>query len=414
MKDKITSSFQVNLEPLRSMNYRRLLISNTLWWQAMWMEMIVVGWLVLEITNSAWQVSLISFYRTAPLLIVGFFSGLISDRIGRIRTILLCQTITLTVASTIALFLWTSYLSLWHLSISSAILGIVWSLTWTARRSLLPDFVRKDQTVDAMILENFSQNISKIIGPIISGTLIGFFGAWACYLVLAVISTLSLFVLVKLAKTDLPKETETSKDSPWTQMVESVRYIRSNSPIFAALLITIVTNYLVFPYHVLLPVFARDILNQGPFGLGLLGASSGIGSFLGLLIINKIRPTFSNGWIFIGGSIFMSLFLVPFSFSSHFSLSVIALILSGAGQSSFSVMQSAIVLISANKDMRSRIMGTLVIAIGAGPFGNIQIGALSERIGAPSALAITSSLAILLICTISKILPDLRQKDSQN
>ncbi len=74
---------QGRLAPLFVPDYRRLLISNGLWWQAMWMELIVVGWLALELTDSPWQVALVAFYRSLPLLIWGFVSGAVIDRVRR-------------------------------------------------------------------------------------------------------------------------------------------------------------------------------------------------------------------------------------------------------------------------------------------------------------------------------------------
>ena len=87
------------LAPLNIPDYRRLLASNALWWQFMWMEIIVAGWLVLELTNSAWQVSLIGFYRMAPLLLVGFVSGPLTDRFGRRKIIIFSQIVNLVVSS---------------------------------------------------------------------------------------------------------------------------------------------------------------------------------------------------------------------------------------------------------------------------------------------------------------------------
>ncbi len=103
------------MKPLRIPDYRRLLLSNTLWWQSMWMEMIVVGWLVLEITDSPFQIALVGFYRSIPLLIWGFFSGPVIDRVGRRRIMLISQSINFTTSSSIAWLLWSDQLAFWHL-----------------------------------------------------------------------------------------------------------------------------------------------------------------------------------------------------------------------------------------------------------------------------------------------------------
>ena len=83
--------FQGSLAPLTLADFRRLFVSNYLWWGTRFMEFIVVGWLVLELTDSAWQVAVIGFYRSAPSLIIGFVSGPIIDRVGRRKIILAGQ-----------------------------------------------------------------------------------------------------------------------------------------------------------------------------------------------------------------------------------------------------------------------------------------------------------------------------------
>ncbi len=157
--------FQGVWSPLSVADFRRLLGSNALWWQTFFMEMIVVGWLVLDMTNSAWLVALIGFCRSAPLLLLGFFAGPIAERFGRRRVIFTAQTINVALYSAITLLVWTQHLALWHLAVASAGLGAAWAVDWPARRALVPDLVGKARTVDAMLMENFMQGCSRIFGP---------------------------------------------------------------------------------------------------------------------------------------------------------------------------------------------------------------------------------------------------------
>ena len=105
-----------SLGPLRIPDCRRLLTGDALWWQARFMEMIATGWLVLEMTNSAWHVALIAFYRSAPLLVLGFFSGTIAGRLGRRTVILFCQAATVVFPLAVAGLLWADLLAFWHLA----------------------------------------------------------------------------------------------------------------------------------------------------------------------------------------------------------------------------------------------------------------------------------------------------------
>ena len=400
------------LAPLGVPDYRRLMISNALWWQSMWMEMIVVGWLVLEMTDSAWRVALIGFYRMSPLVIVGFFAGPLVDRLGRRNIMLLGQTVSLITIACIALLLWTDRIAFPHLAVGALILGVMWALDWTARRSLLPDLVGRTGTVDGMLLEGFVQNIARCVGPFTSGVLIQVLGAPGCFTVLVGNCALSLIVLLGLSSEAASRSTKPTT-SPWAHIVEGLRYVRRSEAIFGVMLITVVMNFLAFPYMTMLPVFARDILNQGPMGLGLLGTATGIGFFAGLLLVSRMRHSTGIGWIFAVGSLFTSAMLVGFSLSAHFHLSLFLLILAGMGQACFNVLQSSIVLLSARDEMRSRAMGVLLIAIGGGPLGRLQTGGLAQVFGPSLAVALTCTSAALLVIVVAAALPGFRRTSGE-
>jgi len=356
--------------PLSIVNFRYLLASNFLWWQARWMESIVVGWLVLELTDSAWEVALVAFYRSIPFLLVGVFAGPIIDRYGRRNCILVAQGINFSISATVALLLWLDALAYWHIVTAALLMGTVWSIDWPARRSLIPDLVDKELTVDSMILEGMGQNVSRIVGPFASGALLATFGVTGSYIALAVTAGLAWLALLGLVNKEIPR----------THMPD------------------------------LLPVFARDVLGQGPLGLGLLSAGGGLGAFIGLLIIGRLRGRISNGWILLGGTFAQCLLLILFANSPFYLLSLSFVILSAMGRASFGVMQSAIVLLASSDEMRSRVMGVMVLAIGLGPIGRLIIGALAENFGAPFAVTTLCAVAAVAIALLGILLPEFREQ----
>lgn len=393
--------------PLRIPDFRRLAVSNFLWWQANLMEQIVLGWLVLELTDSAWLVALAGFARSAPNLLSGFISGMIIDRYGRRQIILMAQSSYGLLYGLIALLLWLDALHLWHLMVGAIITGAFWSLDWPARRSLVPDLVGKRQTIDAMIIENFAQNIARILGPFAGGTLIALIGPQGCYWLLTITSGLTLLILRGLAHRPITRSALPLRRSALATALDGLRYVHGNEAILAVLLITAIMNMLTFPYITLLPVFARDVLQQGPVGLGLLGAANGIGAFYGLLLINQLRRWINPGWIFGIGSCYQAIMVLLFANTITFIPALLLLIGSGMGQASFSTMQSAIILLASSDEMRSRAMGTLVLGIGAGPLGRLQVGALAQNFGAPLAVTIQTTLAVFLVGTLILKLPGL-------
>ena len=394
--------------PLRNVDYQRLLLSNGLWWATIFMEGTVLGWLVLDLTNSPWLVALVGFCRSVPFPVLGFFNGSLIDRFGRRRIIIAAQTLNLLAYLTISALLWLNLLAIWHLALASFVVGACWALDWPARRALMPDLVGKERTLDAMLLENLSQNVARILGPALAGVLIAVYGALGCFISMALLSLTTLLVLHTLSQQPIPRNSMRPQLSPWTVIGETLRYARHHQAIFGVLLVTAVMNLFVFPYMTLLSVFARDVLYQGPVGLGFLGTGSGIGAFLGLYLIIKLRGRFSQGWIFVVGTSFMSLTLIAFSLSTLFSLSWSMLFLMGVGQACFGSMQSSIILLAASDEMRSRAIGSLVLAISADPLGKLQTGLLSDLVGVPQAVTLQAMIGLLLIGLIAALLPGLR------
>lgn len=397
------------LAALKIPDYRRLFISNGLWWMFTWTEQLVSGWLALELTDSAWKVALVGFFRMGPLLLVGLVSGAIADRFGRRRIILISQTVNIIIPLILCLLVLTDLIQYWHIPFTSVILGIFWALDWPARRSILPDVVGRERITDGILLEGVLQNIVRIVGPLSAGMIVQYFGISGFFAAIAVISGIGLVTLLGLSKP--PKRAETTQDAiRRTSFADFMRYIVGNQTILGVLLITIAMNFLFFPHMTLLPVFARDVLGQGSVGLGTLGTGYGIGTFIGLLVLSRIRRIWRSNWIYLVGSIYQSAILIPFALSASFPLSVVMLSLAGLGGASFAVLQSSIVLESASDEMRGRTMGILNLSIGFGALGRVQMGAVASALGAPAALAISCAVAVVLIVGITAMLPGFRKK----
>ena len=129
------------------------------------MEMLVLGWLVLELTNSPALVGLVAFCRAIPVLFVGGFGGMLADRIGRRPLIIAAQTVTFTMYGAMALLLATGFAALWQLVVISLILGCAWAMDWPTRRALIPDLVGRARTLDALLLESLGMGIARTLGP---------------------------------------------------------------------------------------------------------------------------------------------------------------------------------------------------------------------------------------------------------
>ena len=390
---------------LQKRDFLYLWLANGLWWQAMWMEQLVLGWVALSLTDSAWLVALVGFFRNLPLMLIGLFSSFISDRFKRRSTIFVIQVLNAVGLGLLACLSGFEILEYWHIAAVALAIGTGWALDWPTRRALIPDLVGKEYIMDAMVLENVMQSLTRLSGPLGAGIFLATVGEFGALVTLSATAIVSALILLGM-KTDARAPMAPGGIlATWKSTLEGLRYVKGQPRIFGVLLITLIMNFWLFPYMNLLPVFARDVLQQGPTGLGTLGVFNGLGNFLGLVIINAGRQYWSREWIFVGGSLLSCLGLTIFAYSTSFQLSLIMLLIAGVGHAGFSIMQGSIVLMEAADKMRGRAMGTLVLAIGGGPLGRLQSGAMAAAWGAPMAVASMAALGGLAILVVMALVP---------
>ncbi len=392
---------------MRFDSFRCLFLSSALWWFALGVDFLAVGWIALELTNSPFLVALVKFFRMIPLVLTGIFSGVIIDRFGRRRVIVVAQGIHCVVAVGMALLFWTGQAAYWHLAAAAFIMGSAWSVDFPARRSLIPDLVGKEKTGDAIICEGVATNAARVVGPLAGGLIIQASGPLGCFLLLSAVSLLALLFLRRLPTGVIPRDAMPSTDSPWKQLIEGFDYARRHRVVLAILLVTMTMNMLGFPYMTLLPVFARDVLSLDAAGLGLIGMAAGLGALPGILIVYRLKAVVSQGMIYAAGSLGFCLFIVLFATSKSFSLSFAMLLICGIGHACFGLMQSSLMLTVASDEMRSRAMGLVVLAIGVSPLGQLLVGTLASEFGAPFAVQVSASLAMLSLILIVLLLPQI-------
>jgi MFS family permease len=370
------------------------------------MDRVVLGWVVLEMTNSAWDLAILEALRWFPLLAFGMFGGAIADRIDRRWVLIGAQSLALGVCSITAVLLVLGVFNFGLAALATFLLGVQWAVDWPTRRSLIPDLVGRRLTQNAIALEALSQNVTRIIGPLVAGVLVAYWSPAAAF---AVMAGLYVVEIVLLKRMRLRAQDRPAVSLPMLRYLrEGFATMRYSQPIVGVLLISVFMNVLVFPYQQLLPVFARDELQVDAVGLGALSAAAGLGSVIGAAAIVSWVQVPRSARLFWAGSAMMSVCLALFALSDRFVVALLLLALSGLGQAAFASLQSTIVLSNATDDLRARAMGALTLAIGTTPFGSLEIGALAVAIGAPFAVALNAGACAILVALVALRLPRFR------
>lgn len=394
------------IETFRSPGYRYLWLASLLWNLARWMDQVVLGWVVLDMTNSAWDVAIVGALRWLPLLLFGVAGGAVADRVDRRWLLIGAQGLGLSVSLSTAALLAIGSFAFGTACLVTFLLGVQWAVDWPTRRALIPDLVGRERTVNAVALEAVSMNLTRIVGPLLAGALIAYVSPSAAFLVMAGLYVVEIVLLKRMPLAVCGRQVA---GGPMLRYLrDGFAQLRASQPIMGVLLISALMNILVFPYQQLLPVFARDVLNVDAVGLGALSASAGIGSFLGATAIAASDRVSRSGLWFWVGSCLMSLGLVGFALATSFPLALGLVAISGVGQAAFASLQSTIVLGTASAQLRGRAMGVLTLAIGSAPLGTLEVGALALVLGAPLAVALNAAACAALVGLVAVRLPRFR------
>ena len=392
------------LLPLRREGYRLLWLSSINWYAARQMDILVTSWVTLQLTNSAFDVALIGFFRFIPVMLFGTFAGAIADRLNRRRLVLATTSANVLVACAVATLFQANLVEFWHLAVANVTLGLCWAIEWPSRRAMMPDLAGKELLLPAVVVDTLSMNANRVLGPLVGGTLLAILSSAQCFYVLAAVygAGLAPLLLLRLPAIRPPQRTATLRF-----ILEGLGYCYRYQAVRGVLLITVVMNAFFFPYSQLLSVVARDVLRVGPVELGLLASGDGIGSLIGAMLLISSDRLRRQGPVFVFGSLAMSIALLVFALSPMFLLSFAMLTLAGVAHSAFSTYQSTIILGEVGDALRARVMGILTVAIGSSPVGMLFMGAIAGAHGAPWALGLSGVLGALLVGGSVALAPNL-------
>ena len=383
--------------------------------------MTVLSWFVLNITDSPFKVGLVGFCGMAPNLLLGVFGGYLADKLDRKKLLSVTQILNLLAAMTITFLLVVGIAEYWHAYVAIIFPGLGWALDMPSRKSLIMDLMGSDGLTNGIAFDSVGMHMSKMVGPAIAGTLIAFVGISSAYVFLCSCIFMGCIFIFKVKQPeksvahanksyDVGKgKSEGQVNLIFRNLLEGFKYAFSNQVIVAVIVITVFMNLLLFPYMTMVTVVSKVLLEVGPFLMGILMASDGFGALVGSAIIAAQSSMKSHGRVFFYGSILSLISLMLFSISGSYMFSVFTLLFLGCGTAGFGTMQSAIVLLVSDTEYRGRALGTVTIAIGAGPIGALIIGMVSENIGVANALLINAFAGLVIVSLCGWLMPSIRQ-----
>jgi len=197
--------------------------------------------------------------------------------------------------------------------------------------------------------------------------------------------------------------------STWKTYIEGLKLVTTNQIVLMVMLMTVICEILGFSYMVVLPVFARDVLDVGAIGLGMFNTAVSIGGLSGGLTLAFLGNYRYKGRLYLGIFLSFGIFLILFSQSQWFPVSLVFIALVGVTASGMDAIGHTILILSVPAEQRGRSMGVWMMSIGFGPIGSITIGAVATALGAPIAVSINGALIVLVFFILLFFVPRLRR-----
>ena len=386
-------------------DFRLIWISSLSTYIGRWMETTVGAWLVLQMTDSAFLVGVLGACRFAPMML-GPFCGAISDRYHRRRILLTAQGMYGTASLFVGFLFLTTFLDVWHLFAYVLIGGICHTLDFSTRYAAAADIVKRKHLVAAISLLVLAMGSTSVFGPLLGGNLLEFIKPGGCFMMIFGFFSLSFGLLYAVKIRGTGKSD--NRSSMRKDLMDGLRYVKRDPVLFSLVCIAAMVNLFVFPFwFTLLPIFARDILHSTASGYGQLMASIGLGAALGSLLTGSLPESVNKGKLLIAAAIAWPGFLMIFSISRLFPVSVTLLVFAGASQGMAMALIQSMMLMRASEEMRGRVIGARAFAVATLPLGNLIAGSGADLLGTSVTLVIFSSAAILMTVFLALKSPEL-------
>ena len=366
------SSFRIGV-------YRWYWVANVLAHITYLLQAVALGWHMLEVTGSPFQVGLVAFAYGLPLLLVAPIAGLTADRVKRQWVVQVSLGVAVLASAILAIVASSGGTAPWHILATSLILGATFAFYAPSRMALLPSLLPEDMAFNGATLSYSGTRLMGFFGPVLAGFLLDLTDiAFTLTVQAALYATGALIYLKATRFLPPPKRKAEDGDGILGGLLEVVRYLRRNRALFALTLLALVFVPLGMPYQKLMPVFVREALQAGPALLGILVGSASLGSAISGFAIAIIPDAYPKGKAILAFSCLFGLGLAFFAFISDATIALITIFIVGIFSGLFLTVINALLLTATPDAMRGRMMSLWGMVWGLIPLTTLVGGAAAE------------------------------------
>jgi MFS family permease len=364
------------------------------------------AWLIAELFDSQFWVGMATGLRVGPAVLLALFAGAFIDRFGSRLVLIVDRLVLAAIAGITALLVFTETVELWHIVLLGAISGGMVAFGRPATNALVPDLVKREHLLAANSMVRLTNTLGQGLGPALGGLLFAAYGLGSPFLALTALYGLAVLLTLRISKDIKPKHD--GSPQPWSKVLSEIKdgisYAREN-PIVRWLLILSTSVIFATTWQPAVPFYARDVLNVGELGMGVLFTGSAVGGIAGALFMSNIGNVERKALFLISGALLRGGGMIVFAYSTNYALSIGAMFLLGFSASLWGATIITLLQTSIVEDMRGRIMSLWVISMQATALGWVVGGVLGSWWGNETMLLVTGGLFIavpILVVAFSK------------
>ncbi|MGH3093747.1 MAG: MFS transporter [Gaiellaceae bacterium] len=375
-------------------NYRIFFSGQVVSVTGTWMQNIAAAWLVLQLTHSPVAVGVLMLCQFLPATVLGLFGGVLADRLDVRRTVIATQAASMVFAAALAGLTLGGAVAVWHVYLLAGLRGVSLVLDHPARQALTFQLVGRRELPNAVALNSSLFNGARVMGPALGGAVIAASGPGVCFLLNAV-SFLAVLASLRLIRPGEMFSLDRGEERPTfvRGMGEAFAFLHRVPLAAVVLAVVLFVTTLSFNFNVLLPVLAKQTLEEGAGVFGVITACFGAGALLGALAsaaISRASPR-----LFLAGT--GAFGLAELALAPQTTLAAVGplLFLTGLAFTLWTSNANATLQLAAPDHLRGRVMGLYYVAFnGAGPAGGVLAGWLAATGGTALAFGVAGSAAL--------------------
>ena len=371
------------------------------------MLLVALGWQMYDLTHSAWDLGLVGLFQFLPALALVLVAGQVVDRLHRARIVAACMAAQAAIAAVLVWGSATHWVGREMLFAVSVAVGTVRAFQMPTQQALTPMVLPPELLPRGLAFSSAGMQSAIVAGPAIGG-FVYVAGAQVVYDVCTVLFVVS-GLLAFGARYEQPARVK--KAIPLETLLAGVRFVRDRQAILGAISLDLFA-VLFGGATALLPIFARDVLHVGSWGLGLLRAAPAAGAFTTSILLTRWPITRHAGRVLLSAVAVYGIATLAFGVSTSFVLSLAALVVSGAADMISVVIRQSLVQLDTPDEMRGRVSAVNSVFIGASnQLGEFESGVTAAWLG-PVGSVVAGALGTLLVAASwTRLFPALAGRD---